>query len=120
ISFLIPPRVPEIRIHEKITLMHVTVHALRRRDRARELVHDRVAALILGNSRVLGKAQSLVPVLAPPARISQRTIVSVNDMARRTTTRAVISRMIVRAQETQQRIVQPRFGRAEEYRVRAV
>jgi len=45
VRFLVPPGVTEIRVHEKISLMHVAVHALARRNRPRELVHDRMAAL---------------------------------------------------------------------------
>ncbi len=67
IGLLVPPGVTEIRIHEEISLMHVAVHALARRNRARELVHDRMAALGLRNRFVGGETQTLMSELAPPA-----------------------------------------------------
>ena len=120
IGFLVPPGVTEIRIHEEIALMHVAVHALARRNRARELMDDRMAALVFRNGFVGGETETLVSVLAPPAGISRRTIVRVNDVAGRATARAIIARMIVRAQKSEQRIVQSRFLQTEEDRIGAI
>ena len=120
IGFLVPPGVTEIRIHEEIALMHVAVHALARRNRARELMHDRMAALVFRNRCVAGEAQALMPVLAPPTGIGRRTIVRVNDVAGRATARTIIARMIVRAEKAEQRIVQSRFLQTEKNRVGAI
>ena len=114
VGFLVPPGVTEIRIHEQISLMHVAVHALARRNRARELMHDRMSALVFRDRFVGGEAETLVAILAPPAGVRRRTIVGINDVAGRAAARSIIARMIVRAQKSEQRIVQPRFLQAEE------
>src|SRR5438128_8779389 len=89
VRFLVPPGVTEIRIHEEISLMHVAVHALARRNRARELVHDRMAAFGFRNRFVGSETQTLMTELAPPTGIRRRTIVCVNNVTRRATTRAI-------------------------------
>ena len=61
-------------------------------NRARELMDDRMAALVLRNGFVRGEAQSLVAVLAPPAGVRRRTIVRINDVAGRAAARAIIAR----------------------------
>ena len=95
VGFLVPPRVAEKRIHEEIALVHVAVHALARRDGARELVRDRVAALVLADGLVGGEAQALVAEFRIPAGVRGRTVVRVNDVTRRAAAAAVIARMIV-------------------------
>ena len=62
-SFLVPPGVTQIRIHEEIALMHVAVHALRGRDRARELMLDGMAALVFADGFVVGETQPLMAIL---------------------------------------------------------
>ena len=69
IRFLVPPSVTEVRIHEEVTLVHVAVHALHGRNRAGELMGDRMAALILRNRGIFAKAESLVAVFPVPARV---------------------------------------------------
>src|SRR6266403_2913770 len=81
VRFLVPPGVTEIRVHEEISLMHMTVHALARRNRAGELVHDRMSALGFRNRFVSGETQTLMSKLVPPAGIRWRTIVGVNNVA---------------------------------------
>src|SRR5207249_12322940 len=79
--FLVPPGVTEIRVHEEISLMHVAIHALARRNRAGELVHDRMSALGFRNRFVSAETQTLMSKLVPPAGIRWRTIVGVNNVA---------------------------------------
>ena len=81
VRFLVPPGVTEIRVHEEISLMHVAIHALARRNRAGELVHDRMSALGFRNRFVSGETQTLMSKLVPPAGIRWRTIVGVNNVA---------------------------------------
>ena len=97
--------------------MHVAVHALARGNRTGELMGDRVAALVLRNGFVRGETESLVPVLAPPAGVRGRTIVRIDHMAGRATAGAIVARVIVRAEKSEERIMQPRFLQAEENRV---
>ena len=120
VGFLVPPGVAEIRIHKQIALMHVAVHALARRDRARELVHDRMAALVFGDRLVGREAKPVMTVFALPAGVRGRTIIGINDVAGRAAARAVIARMIVRAHEIEQRIVQPGFLQIQEDRIGAI
>src|SRR5207253_1546567 len=63
VRFLVPPGVTEIRVHEEISLMHVAIHALARRNRAGELVHDRMSALGFRNRFVSGETQTLISEL---------------------------------------------------------
>src|SRR5216110_3412292 len=109
VRFLVPPSVTEIRVHEEISLMHVAVHALARRNRPRELVHDRMAALGFRNRFVSGETQTLMSKLVPPAGIRWRTIIGVNNVARRATARSIIARMIVRPEKSEEGVVQPCF-----------
>ena len=73
----------------------MTVHALARRNRARELMNDGVAALVFRDGLIQGETQTLVSILAPPAGIGRRTIVGVHDMTGRATARSVIACMII-------------------------
>src|SRR5205807_9645428 len=92
--------------HKEISLMHVAVHALARRDRASELVHDWMTALGFRNRFVGREAQALMSKLAPPTGIRRRTIVRVNNVTRRAAARAIIAGMIVRSEKSEKRIVQ--------------
>src|SRR5947209_5689574 len=76
-----------------------------------------MAALLFGNRFIAGKTQSLVPILAPPARVCWRSVVCINNVAGRTTAGTIIARVIVRAEESEQRIVQPGFLDAEKNRI---
>ena len=60
------------------------------------------------------------PYLLHQPELRRRTIVRVNHVAGRATARTIIARMIVRAHETEQRIVQPRFLQIEEDRIGAI
>src|SRR5207244_10116764 len=109
-----------IRIHEKSSLMQVAVHALARRNRARELMHDRMTAFCFWNRFVRGETQTLMAELAPPPVIRRRTVVRVNNVTGRATARSIIARMIVRSEKSEQRIVQSRFLETEKNRIGAV
>ena len=80
---------------------------------------DRMAALVFANRFVGGKTQALVAVFCIPAGIGRRTVIGVNDVARRAAAAAIIARMIVRAHEIQQRIVQSRFLQIQKHRIGA-
>ena len=100
VSFLVPPRVTEIGIHEEVSLVHVAVHALARWDRAGELMDNRMPLFIFRDRFVGGETETLMSVSAPPAGISGRTIVRVNDMAGRATACLIIARVIVRSKKS--------------------
>lgn len=63
VRLLVPPRVPEVGIHEEVTLVHMAGHALAGGYASRELVLDRMSFLPLGDHRIGGKIKPLVPVL---------------------------------------------------------
>src|SRR6266516_3371365 len=59
-------------------------------------------------------------VIAPPAGVRRRTIVCVNNVAGRATTRSIITGMIVRAEKSKQWIVQAGFLQPEKHRIGAI
>ena len=120
VSFLVPPRVTEIGIHEEVSLVHVAVHTLARRDRAGELMDDRMSLFIFRDRFVGGETETLMSVPAPPAGIGGRTIVCVNDMAGRATACSIIARVIVRSKKSKKRIVQAGFLQTEKHGVGAI
>src|SRR5947207_12334754 len=120
VRFLVPPGVTEIRVHEEISLMHVAIHALARRNRAGELVHDRMPALGFRNRFIRRETQTLMSKFAPPAGICRRTIVRVNNVTGRATARSIIAGMIVRSEESEKRIVQSRFLQTEKNGIGAI
>ena len=73
----------------------------------------------LVDRRVGAEAQALVAVLRVPAGVGRRAVVGVNGVAGRAAAGAVVAGVIVRAEEAQQRIVEPRFLQAEEHGVGA-
>src|SRR5690348_3670178 len=116
IRFLVPPGITEIGIHKEVALVHVTVHALARRNRAGELMHDRMTRFVLWDGRIGGKTQAVMPILTPPARVRGRSIIRVNHVTSRASTRAIVTRMIVRTHEAKQRIMQSGLLDAEKDR----
>ena len=66
VGFLVPPGVTEVRIHEEISLMHVAVHALTGRNRASQLMDDRMSLLCFRNRFVGCKTETLMSIFAPP------------------------------------------------------
>src|SRR5580765_2407129 len=101
--------------------VHVATHALAGRDRARERVPDRMAALIVAQTGlVAAEAQALVAVLAVVSGVGWGAVVRVNHVTGRATAGAIVARMVVRAQETEQWIVQARLLQVQKNRIDAV
>ena len=69
VRFLVPPGVTEVRIYEEISLMHVAIHALARRNRASELMDDRMSVLRFRDRWIGSETEPLMSVLAPPPGI---------------------------------------------------
>src|SRR5882724_10394699 len=113
IGLLIPPGVAKVGIHKEISLMHVAVHTLAGWNGTGKLVHDRMSALRFGDRFISGKTETLMPVFAPPSGIRRRAIVRINHVASRATARAIITRVIVGSEKSQERIVQPGFLQTE-------
>ena len=80
---------------------------------------NRVAGFILGNRRVGREAHAEMPELRIRPGVKRIAIVGINDVASRTARGAVITRLIVRAQERQQRVEQAGLLQSLKHRVRA-
>src|SRR5580765_2559540 len=101
--------------------MHVATHALARRDRARERVPDWMAALIVAQAGLIAaEAQALVAVLAVVSGVGGGAVVRVDHVTGRAAAGAIVTRMIVRSQETEQGIVQARLLQVQKNWIDAV
>ena len=109
------------RVDERVRLVHVTHHALTRRDAVGELVSDGVARLVLRDGRIRVVLRiTLVPERRVNPRVNRVAIVGIHHVARGATARAVITRLIIGAQERQVRIVQARLVHVQQRQVDAV
>ena len=109
------------RVDERVRLVHVTHHALTRRDAVGELVSDGVARLVLRDGRIgVVLRITLVPERRVNPRVNRVAIVGIHHVARGATARAVITRLIIGAQERQVRIVQARLVHVQQRQVDAV
>ena len=97
-------------VHEHVGLVHVADHALRGRDRARELVPYRVPGLRFHDRRIGGGALPLVAEARVDPGMPLVAIVRVDRVAGAAARRAVIARLLARAEEPEMRVVQPRLG----------
>ena len=114
VGLVVPHRVAEVRVHERVRLMHVARHALARRYGARELVLERMSLLVLRDRRIGGERLPVVAVARVAAGIRGIAVVRVDDVAGRAAAGAVVAGMIVRAEERQMRIVEPRLVEVDE------
>src|SRR5207249_6442385 len=104
----VPPHVAEILRSVGRAGMDVADHALAGRDRAREAVLDGMAFFIFANSRVGGEAVAEVAARGVGTRVSRVAVVRVKDVAGGAAGGAIISGLIVRAKEIEQRVEQAR------------
>ena len=72
VGLVVPHDRAVVAVHEHVGLVHVADHALRGRDRARELVADGVPRLVPGDGRVLRGALARVAVLRVDRRSASR------------------------------------------------
>ena len=80
-----------------------------------------MAALIVAQAGlVAAEAQALVAVLAVVSGMGRRAVVRVDHVTGRATAGAIIARMIVRSQETEQGIVQTHLLQVQKNRINAV
>ena len=110
VRFVIPHRHAVIAVHKNIRLVHVTDHALRRRNRPREFVLKRMPGFVFRYGRVSADATTVVTVLRIRPGTRRVTVIRINDVTTGTTRRAVIAGLFVGPQKPHQRIVQPRLG----------
>src|SRR5262245_12406458 len=109
ICLVIPHLISQKRIHEDVRLMHMAHHTLAGRNGARQFVADGMTRLVFGDGGILGRAEATVAILRIRARIPWVAVIGIDRMASRTAARAVIARMVIRAQERQMRVIQTCF-----------
>ena len=91
----------------------MTDYALARRNRASELMLDRMAGLVLRNRRIGAIAMPVVAELSIGSGMEWITIVRVDDMTGGAAARAIVSRMIVGPKKGQHRVEQTSLLQAE-------
>ena len=119
VNFVIPPRQPEICRHHVRARMDMADHALAGRNRPCEGVLDRMPWLIFANRRIRGSAETAVPILRIRSRVSRVAVIRINHMARRTSARPVVARMIIRPGQGKHGIKQPRLLQSQKNRIGA-
>ena len=118
VGFVVPPDVAEIRRDHVGAGMDVADDALAGRNRARELVLDRMARFVLRNGRIDLRAVALIAVRGVGPGMHRRAVVGVDHMAGRAAAGAVVAGMIVGAGQRKQRIEQARLLQAQKHRDR--
>ena len=132
-----PHLVAVVGVQEAVRLVHVADHAGARRDRAREAVRDRVAALVLRDRRI--DAERLLVVVAlqegrggadvalaevaelrEDAAVHRIAVVGVDDVAGGAAAAAEVAGAVVGAEERQVRVVQARLVHVQRRQVDAV
>ena len=109
VGLVVPHRVAEHRVDEHVRLVHVADHALRGRDLTRERVLDRMARFVARDRRVGLRRHAFIAVLRPDGRVARVAVVRVDHVAARAARRAIVARVVVRAHEPQERIVEARL-----------
>src|SRR5579864_132854 len=89
--------------------MNVADHALARRNRPREFVADRMAGFLARNRRIVRCAVATVAEWRVLRGVRGRSIVRVDNVARRASTRPIVARLVVRAGQGEQWIEETRL-----------
>src|ERR1043165_8045248 len=109
VALVIPPRESEVSRDHVRAGVHVTDHALRRWDLARELVLDRMARLVFHDRRVGSLREAEISGCVVESGVRRISIVRVDHVTRRATGRSVIARVIISAEKVQGWIEQTCF-----------
>ena len=122
VTLLVPPHVADVTVHHGRAGMDVADDALAGGNAVarRELVMDRVAALLLRDRGVDRKALAAIAELRVGTGVDRRTVVGVDDMAARAAAGAVVAGMVVGTEEVERWVEQPRLCEADHDRVGAV
>ena len=119
VQLVVPPHVSVVGLGDAGAGVHVTDDALRGRDRAGELVLERVAALVLRDGRVLLLRAAVVAELGDVGRVDRVAVVGVESVAGRAAARAVVTGLVVRAHVVERRVEQAGLLDADPHRVGA-
>ena len=114
VGLVVPHRHAVETVDEYVRLVHVANHALRRRNRARELVLQRVTGAVLRDSRVRSDRFAFVAVFRVDPGAQRIAVVGVDHVAAGATGRAIVARLLVGAEEPHERIVQARLRDVDE------
>ena len=106
IGFVVPHRVSHEGIHEDVRLVHVTDHALARRNRPRKYMVQRMAGLGVRNGRVDRVAGAVMSELRIGSGMERILIVRIDHVAAGTARIAIVARLVVGAEEPHGRVVQ--------------
>jgi len=120
VGLVVPHRVAVIAVHENVGLVHVTGHALRRRYRPRERVPDRVAGFVARDGGVDGLCFAVVAGRGIDAAVFRVAVVGVDGMAGGAAGGAVVTGLLIGAEEPQVRIVEPGLGDVDQWHGDAV
>ena len=119
VRLVVPHRVAEIGVDERVRLVHVAGHALAGRHRPGEAVAHGMARLGSGDRRVGRGALPQVAEGGPGTRVGRVAVVGVDHVAGRAAAGAVIPRVVVGPQERQVGIVEPRLVEVDQRRADA-
>ncbi len=111
---VVPHGVAEPRVHEEVRLVHVADHALRGRDGVGHHVADRMRRLAVRDGRIDGRARAAVAELGIGPRGLDVAVVGIDDVTRGAAGIAIVARVVVRAHEPGEGIVEPRLGDVED------
>src|SRR5215510_4267708 len=100
----IPPHRTEIRVQHCCPGMHMTDDTLARRNRPGELVFDGMSGLTPRDGRISAGAFARVAEGSIRPGFERIAIIRVDYMASRTSTRSIISRLVVRSHERKHRV----------------
>src|SRR6185369_15806042 len=116
-ALVVPPGEPEVTRDHVGARVHVTDHALRGRNLARELVLDRMARLVFWNVLVGCLRAPEIAGLVVERGVRGVAVVRVDHVTSGATGRAIIAWMIVGAQVVERRIQQPRLLQSKKNRI---
>ena len=122
VRFLVPPHVADVAVHHRRAGMDVADDALAGGDPAPggEAVLDRMAALPTRDHRIDREALAAVAELRVRPGMDGGAVVGVDHMAAGAAAGAVVTGMVVGAEEVERRIEEARLREAHEYRIGAV
>ena len=115
IRLIVPHGVTQIGVHEHVGLMHVTHHALAGWNRPGELMADRMAGFVFRDQRILAGAGSPVTMPGVVTTVARITIITIDHMAGSAAGTAIITGLIVGAEEPHQRIIQTGLGNVDHW-----
>ena len=120
VALVVPPDVAEVAVGHRGAGVVMADHALAGRDRVRERVPHRMARLVLGNGRVHRLAAPEIAERRVLGGVRLRAVVGVDDVAARAAAGAELPGHVVRPEQRERGVEQPRLLEVQPHRVDAV